>query len=181
LRRRGPPTKPEYRPGRIWRVIEAIELERFAERGFRYLEMITISAVLGVLMSVVNPLLGIIVPLALSVLAGLYISVPFLRWLWRVRRIRAPEGKYPIAEFIFALTLSLHAAFLVMGLQTLIAATVQFDREAARLRYQDVALRQALTTCGGRGTPHNPQCEEEVLRELQSVRQQERARHMDVP
>ena len=121
------------------------------DRIFRYLEMIIISSLIGVIFSSISENFSLIIKCALSLLAGMYISIPISKWfVERILPTNGDGGNKDIAvQFLFAILLSIQTILLTTGLSALLTETVQINKGEAKLKYELATAKLELSYCPG--------------------------------
>lgn len=165
----GNPAGPQRRPGRFGRGIAAIHVESAIERTFRYIEMVAVTALLGTILEVFDPTAARVGLIVMATVAGLYVALPFLRWLDAVHGMRRRNDNLFMRGMV-ALGFAMSTALSAHGLQILIAATVQIDAEMARARYELWNAQQSLSGCVQAGRFGRPWADVEHCVEEQTER-----------
>jgi hypothetical protein len=134
------------------RLFRGIWVEAIIEKVFRFIEMIVIATLIGVVMRVVSVDASEWVANGLCLAAGLYLGIPTARWVGS--RIQPSKESGLLALTATSLLFGLTAISTTSGLRILLSETFKIDEPAARFDYQLWQARSGLRDC--HGGPHGP-------------------------
>jgi hypothetical protein len=110
--------------------------------------MILVTTLVGLMISVVDQTASTIVILLMSVVASLYISIPFTNWL--------PIKKSGLFDKIMIpLFWALGFLILIMPIMKIAEATFQIDRTMAKQRYHEYLAKAQFSACARAARPYD--------------------------
>ena len=129
---------------------EPVDARTVIDSCFRYLEMLAVTALVSVVTGIISPTLQQVATSALTIAAGLYVSLPASQYLvsgWK--RADPPRPKVD-ATAIWMIALGAAAALSTITSITiisLITATVDLDESKARERLMEIRERALADGC----------------------------------
>jgi hypothetical protein len=124
-----------------------IDVSRVIERLFRYIEMVFLTALVSVVVSVVSEATAYWLSLLMFVAAGLPLGIAITEWLDPSLRITSRKRQNWYSYAMMSLIFAVGAASFSMPLEILLKATFQIDVKRARGDYFELRRREAVMTC----------------------------------
>jgi hypothetical protein len=141
------------------RLFRGICVEAIIEKIFRFIEMIVIATLIGVVMRVVSLEGSKWVAGGLYLAAGLYLGIPTARWAGS--HIPPSRRRSPFQALILFL-FGYSAILMASPLRVLLSETFKIDEPTARIDYQLWEARSSLRNCFG-GRPPGPPPDENKI------------------
>lgn len=138
-----------------------IDIPAVIDRGFRFIEMIAISSLTGLLLKTVGSPVALAWQVGLALAAGVYVSHPAAVWLFQHgrhprRRIRAARAMFVIQTALF---------FFLLSYETirLIETTISIDTPRAKWVHRESERVDSFRSCASAHFPAD-YCQREVDR-----------------
>jgi len=137
------------------RLLSEISVDGAIDRVFRFIEMILITALIGVAFRVVSAQAATWIVTVLALLAGLYLGVPSAKWI-TAHILQVPKGREGTAVAVISLGIGFAAVIATSGLRILLSETFQIDAPKADVEYKLWEARSSLRDCRSPLGPNPP-------------------------
>lgn len=169
-------TAKKHPRGSRWsRLVTDISVDAAIDRLFRFIEMVVITALIGVAFRVVSEQASRWLVGGLAFMAGFYLGLPIARWV-AAHILRTSKDSEMSAVMLISFGISAIAVVATSGLRILLSETFQIDRPRASVEYNLWEARLALRDCSSLGRTGNDatQCVRRWASEISKLEAQER-------
>lgn len=129
-------------------MILEIDISATIDRCFRYIEMLALTTLVHIVLSITNPSFSYFLLLGMSFSAGLYLGIPLSMWLKS-----GPDIWDKSSRILIAVLLSASIVKSTLPLQLMLSATFQIDAERANSSYKQWVDRVEVAHCARLGIP----------------------------